>query len=100
MPRNSLAFYPYVVVRVACRFCPRRGIYRLVRLGAKYDPEMRLDDLLMQLAGDCPHWHHRARWPEGCGAYFPDLEPSGRPPDLPRAVFRVIPGGKVSAGKW
>jgi hypothetical protein len=36
----------------------------------------------------------RLRWPEGCGAYFPDLEPPMHPPDLPKAPLRVIRGGK------
>jgi hypothetical protein len=92
MSRNQLAFYPYIIVRVACRHCARRGTYRLARLGAKYGPEIALDDLLRQLAGDCPHWKWSARWPEGCGAYFPDLEPPMRPPDVPAPRLRVVRG--------
>jgi hypothetical protein len=72
----------------------RRGSYRLARLGAKYGPEIALDDLLRQLAGDCPLWHRSARWPEGCGAFYPDLEPPMRPPDMPRTPLRVVKGGK------
>ena len=94
MSRDRLAFYPYVVVRVGCRHCPRRGSYRLARLGAKYGPEIELENLLRQLAGDCPLWHRSARWPEGCGAFFPDLEPPMRPPDMPRTALRVVKGGK------
>jgi hypothetical protein len=94
MSRDRLAYYPYVIVRVACRHCVRRGSYRLARLGAKYGPDIALDDLLRQLAGDCPHWSWSARWPEGCGAYYPDLEPPMRPPDLPKTALRVIRGGK------
>ena len=94
MSRDRLAFYPYVVVRISCRHCVRRGSYRLARLGAKYGPETELMDLLRQLAGDCPLWRKTARWPEGCGAYFPDLEPPLRPPDLPPGKFRVIRGGR------
>src|SRR4030095_1332021 len=60
---DRLAFYPFVIVRVSCRHCTRRGSYRLARLGAKYGPEIALDDLLRQLAGDCPHWTWSARWP-------------------------------------
>jgi hypothetical protein len=94
MSRDRLAFYPYVIVRVSCRHCTRRGSYRLARLGAKYDPEIALDDLLRQLAADCPQWHTSVRWAEGCGAYYPDLDPPMRPPDLPKAPLRVIRGGK------
>jgi hypothetical protein len=94
MSLDRLAFYPYVIVRVSCRYCSRRGSYRLVRLGAKYGPEIPLDDLLRQLAGDCPNWKRSVRWPEGCGAFFPDLEPPVRPPDLPKAPLHLIRGGK------
>ena len=75
-------------------FCTRKGTYRLARLGAKFDPEMPLDELLKLLAGDCPHWKYTTRWPEGCGAFFPDLEPPMHPPDLPKSPLRVIRGGK------
>jgi hypothetical protein len=34
--RDRLAFYPFVVVRIACRQCSQRGSYRLARLAAKY----------------------------------------------------------------
>jgi len=93
MSRDRLAFYPHVIVRVSCRHCVRRGSY-LARLGAKYGPEIELDDLLRRLAGDCPLWHRSARWPEGRGAFFPDLQPPMRPPDLPRTPLRVVKGGK------
>jgi len=94
MSRDRLAFFPYVIVRVSCRYCTRRGSYRLARLAAKHGPELELQELLMRLAGDCPHWKWTARWPEGCGAFFPDLQPPLRPPDLPKSELRVIRGGK------
>ena len=43
--RDCLAFYPFVVVRIACRVCSRRGSYRLARLAAKFGPEISLRDL-------------------------------------------------------
>jgi hypothetical protein len=43
--RDRLAFYPFVVVRIACRVCTRSGSYRLARLAAKYGPEISLRDL-------------------------------------------------------
>ena len=33
MSRDRLGFYPFVIVRVSCRRCTRRGSYRLARLG-------------------------------------------------------------------
>jgi hypothetical protein len=43
--RDHLAFYPFVVVRIACRVCSRSGSYRLARLAAKFGPEITLRDL-------------------------------------------------------
>jgi hypothetical protein len=80
----TLATYPYVIVRLA-RFCRRRGSYRLVRLAAKFGPEIDMESLLARLAGDCEHWRPRHPTKEGCGAHFSDLG-SGRPPDLPPGV--------------
>ena len=37
--RDRLAFYPFVVVRIACRVCSRNGAYRLARLAAKFGPD-------------------------------------------------------------
>jgi hypothetical protein len=42
--RDRLAFYPFVVVRIACRVCSRNGAYRL--LAAKFGPEIGLRDIL------------------------------------------------------
>src|SRR5213595_3672051 len=52
MSRDRLAFYPYVIVRVSCRHCTRRGSYRLARLGAKYGPEIGLIDTLTPCSQD------------------------------------------------
>jgi hypothetical protein len=41
---DRLAFYPFVVVRIACRVCSRNGAYRLARLAAKFGPEIGLRD--------------------------------------------------------
>ena len=43
--RDRLALYPFVVVRIGCRQCSRKGAYRLARLAAKYGPEITLRDL-------------------------------------------------------
>jgi hypothetical protein len=54
-------------------------------------------ELLERFSFDCL-WRSEARSKGGvssCGIYLPDLE-SGRPPDLPRGVFRpkLIQGGQ------
>jgi predicted ATPase len=52
--RDCLAHYPFVVVRIACRVCSRRGSYRLARLAAKRGPEISLRDSLDRFSYDCP----------------------------------------------
>ena len=61
---ETLLTYPYVVVRLACRFCPRAGAYRLVRLAEKYGADASIDDVMMRLASDCPHWKRNSPWPK------------------------------------
>jgi hypothetical protein len=87
---NTLATFPYVVVRLGCRFCRRKGAYRLARLSAKFGADANVDDVLRQVAADCPHWKRNARWNDGCGVYLPDLDWPPRPPDTPRAKLRVV----------
>jgi hypothetical protein len=94
-PPLRLRDYPYVVVRFACRDCPRLGRYRLAVLAARFGAEMPMVDVLEAIAGDCAR--NRERHPgRRCQAYLPDLV-APRPPDLPAAVgrrFRLIAGGK------
>jgi hypothetical protein len=45
MDNQDCLAYPFVVVRIACRVCARRGSYRLARLAAKFGPEVSLRDL-------------------------------------------------------
>jgi hypothetical protein len=88
--RDRLALYPYVVVRISCRVCPRGGAYRLARLAAKFGPEIGLRDLLDRFTYDCL-WRAEARGKRGvstCGVYLPDLE-QPRPPDLPPGLVRL-----------
>ena len=93
---DRLSSYPYVVLALKCRFCPRTGSYRIVRLAAKYGAEIDMQSLLRYLAGDCEYWRPSHPYRKGCGAYFADLEPPPRPPDLPPATQRpkLIIGGK------
>ena len=56
---DVLSSYPYIVVRIACRRCTRKGSYRLARLAAKCGAEIPMMDLLAHLAGDCAIWDTR-----------------------------------------
>ena len=88
--RDRLAFYPFVVVRIACRVCSRRGSYRLARLAAKFGPEITLRDLTDRFSYDCL-WRAEARTKAGksaCGVYLPDLA-NPRPPDLPPGLLKL-----------
>jgi hypothetical protein len=73
--RDLLAFYPFVVVRFACRVCSRSGSYSLARLAAKYGPEITLRDLTERFSYHCL-WRAEARSKKdksACGVYLPDL---------------------------
>lgn len=88
--RDCLAHYPFVIVRIACRVCSRRGSYRLARLAAKYGPEINLRDLTDRFSYDCL-WRAEARSKKGksaCGVYLPDLE-HPRPPDAPPGMVKL-----------
>jgi hypothetical protein len=88
---DTLATYPYIVVRLACRFCQRRGQYRLARLAAKYGAEIEMGNLLEHLAKDCEYWRPRHPYHKGCGGYFRDLRPGNPPPDLPPGMVLFRP---------
>ena len=101
-----LSNYPWVVVNVDCRFCPRKGRYRLARLAAKFGPETDLEAVLEAVAFDCK-WMQpgkKARKYEmRCGIRFTDLDHGGPPPDLPPstggATLRVVEGGQKDAAE-
>jgi hypothetical protein len=83
-------FYPFVVVRIACRVCARSGSFRLARLAAKHGPEITLCDLTERFSFDCL-WRAEARSKKGksaCGVYLPDLEHK-RLPDLPPGMVKL-----------
>src|SRR5262249_6721714 len=99
MPRSAmetptLATYPWVTFRLACAHCKRRGRYRTARLAEKYGAETSVDNVVRQLAADCPHWRKSRHMPEGCGVHLPDLRGTPRPPDNPAQPFSVVKGGK------
>lgn len=100
-PVDRLSSYPYVVVRVGCDLCHRRGAYRLARLAATFGPEIEMDDLLRRLALDCrhaegPHRRTGNQYVPKCHARFVDLGWPRPPPDLPPAMagLKLIRGGK------
>jgi hypothetical protein len=64
--------YPYVVVRFACRDCPRIGRYRLAVLAERFGAEALMADVLEAIASACPR--NRERRPgRRRRAYLPDL---------------------------
>ena len=88
--------YPYVIVRFACRHCPRLGRYRVAVLAERYGADVDMEDVLEAVSSSC-----RGRTGErgmNCGACFPDLPPE-KPPDLPRSLLprerlKIIRGGR------
>lgn len=74
MERDTLARYPYPILRVACRYCKRRGRYHLDRLIETYGRETTLEQLLTRLSADCARSSNRTNRPGCRGAYLPDLE--------------------------
>jgi hypothetical protein len=90
--RDCLALDPFVVVKIACRVCLRRGSYRLGRLAAKFGPEISLRDLTDRFSYD-RLWRAEARTKKGksaCGIYLPDFE-QPRPPDAPPGMVKLRP---------
>jgi len=86
---DTLATYPFVLVRLACTQCSRKGSYRLARLAEKYGAQIEMRQLLEYLAGDCRDWRPRHPFRPRCAAYFCDLG-SGRPPDLPGPRLKLV----------
>lgn len=87
--------YPYVIVRFACRDCPRLGRYRLAVLAEKFGADALMVDVLEAVAAGC--LRNKERHPgRRCQSYLPDLlDP--KPPDLPNTTsrrLRLIAGGK------
>ena len=77
-----LSAYPFVVVRISCSRCARKGQYRLARLADRYGAEIELPILLGHLAAGCDKRDVRRHVYDFCGAYFPDLN-GAKPPDVP-----------------
>jgi len=95
-PDGRVRDYPFVVVRFACRDCPRIGRYRLAVLAERFGAEADLATVLEAISASCPRQleSHPGR---RCRAYYPDLPPP-QPPDLPADLrpqrLRLIVGGR------
>lgn len=77
-----LSQYPYVVVRLACTKCSRKGQYRLARLADKYGSECELSALRVMMSADCKLAEKGRPGIDVCGCHFPDLSDGPtRPPD-------------------
>ncbi len=69
--------YSYVVVRFACRDCPRIGRYRLAVLAEGFGADALLVDVLEAMSSSC--LRNREKHPgRRCQAYMPDLVDPGR----------------------
>ncbi len=97
MAADALSSNPYVVVRIGCRRCTRKGSYRLARLAAKYGAEIPMIELLAHLAGDCAIWDARHPGAPRCGAYFVVLDFPAPPPDRPTEGMRSLTSSKAAA---
>ena len=83
---ETLADYPFVVVRLRCAFCPhRRGVYRLARLAERYGAGASLDRVRRDLAKPCPRLAYAGTsLRPGCRVEFVDLTGwKALPADLP-----------------
>ena len=89
--RDRLAFYPFVVVRIACRVCSRTGSYRLAQLAAKFGPEITLRDLTDRFSYDCL-WRAEARSKAGAQVGLqwgvPARPRKSTSPDLPPGLLK------------
>jgi hypothetical protein len=89
--------YPFIVLRIACRECPRMGRYRLAVLAERFGADADTRDVLEAIAASCSARTNPTRGLR-CGAHLPDIPPP-RPPDLPRSVLprerlRLIRGAR------
>jgi hypothetical protein len=71
-------------IELACSKCERRDRLWRDKLIAQYGSDIRLPDLLAELASDCPR---RGNYYEACGAYYPASKPK-----VQASVFGSAPG--------
>ena len=85
---DCLAFYTFVVVRIACRVASR--LLSACASRREIRPRDHLDDLTARFSYDCL-WRAEARSKRGvssCGVYLPELD-QPRPPDLPPSLVKL-----------
>jgi hypothetical protein len=88
--RDLLAFYPFVVVRIACRVSARAMGLTDWRGWQPNSGQRSVSATSSNNSYDCL-WRAEARGTRGvsaCGVYLPDLEHK-RPPDLPPGLARL-----------
>ena len=87
---SRLSDYPFVIVRIACTRCSRRGQYRLARLAERFGADAELTSVLSKLAAGCIYAgikRHKGSYGT-CGVMLPDL--TDPPPAAPG--LRVVGG--------
>lgn len=87
----KLSAFPYVLLRLGCDRCERRGQYRLARLAANYGADATVAVVIEQLmVRGCRHG-------SDCQARCLDLVPPNKPPDMPKDLraFSLVKGGKA-----
>ena len=87
-PPYRLSNYPWVVVRLRCNQCNRRGRYRLAKLAQFFGAEELMDNVLYELSKDCryqrPPGTRLSKYGMRCHAEICDSpEASARPRDEP-----------------
>lgn len=81
--------FPYVLVRVDCRFCSFKRRFRLARLAARCGPDILLEELLDLLACGFGRPKKLRKYHPFCGVQFQDLNTFPvPPPDIPAAAAR------------
>jgi hypothetical protein len=96
--REILAYYPYVVVRLGCDRCTRKGAFRLARLAGKFGPDITLDRLIAKLvAAECPFWRTSHPYHGTCHARLVDLDGLREVPDLPPAILKLPDVARTAA---
>ena len=61
----TLADYPHETVEIECAKCGRHGRLRTARLLAEHGPDIKLPDLLREIA-QCPKWGNMNDSCEAC----------------------------------
>ena len=94
-PDGRLREYPYIVVRFACRECPRIGRYRLAVLAERFGADADLATVLEAISAGCPR---QLEATPDVDAVRIILTCPTQPPDLPADLrpqrLRLIMGGR------